>query len=69
MQRHSAKSAPWDFAEVWKIWLAQNTEELSDEDQDVVDAMEEDVYWLKGPDTPTTPIEEGAGGEGRGWGT
>ena len=63
MKRHSAESALRDFAAAWKVWLSQNTEELSDDDQeDVVDPAAADVYGLGGPDTSDTPVEEGAGG-------
>ena len=63
MKRHSAESALRDFAAAWKVWLSQNTEELSDDDQeDVVDPAAADVYGFGGPETPDTPAEEGAGG-------
>ena len=67
MKRHSAELALGDFAAAWKIWLPQNTEELSDDDQeDVVDPAAADVYGLGGSDTSDTPVEEGAGGTGGG---
>ena len=67
MKCHSAELALGDFAAAWKVWLPQNTEELSGDDQeDVVDPATADVYGLGGSDTSDTPVEEGAGGTGGG---
>ena len=68
MKRHSAESALRNFAAAWKVWLTQNTDELSgDEQEDVVDPAVADVYslyCLGGSDTFDTPVEEGAGSAG-----
>ena len=46
MRCHSAEWALGDFVAAWKLWLAQNTEELSDDDQDdVIDAVPVESAW------------------------
>ena len=57
MKRHFVESTLEDFAVAWKVWLSQNTYELSDNEQENVDCAASEVYCLGGAKAPETQLD------------
>ena len=58
-RRHFRELALEDFAAEWKVWLSQNTDEMSgNEQEDVVNSAAIEVYCLRGAEAPDTQLDQ-----------